>query len=185
MQRRGFILTGGRSSRLGQDKALLPVSGGTLAEHLAGIVARTAGSATLVGPPARYAHLSIPCVPDLRPGLGPLSGIEAALLQTETDHNLILACDLPGIDDSLLNSLFSKAESSVADCVCVRDAAGMIHPLCAVYRRSCLGPVQAALDSGKLRLLSLLDAIDTVYVDTNQPLANINTLAEWNSFAAR
>jgi molybdenum cofactor guanylyltransferase len=184
MQRRGFILTGGRSSRLGQDKALLPVAGGTLAEHLAGIVARTAGSATLVGPPARYAHLPLPCIPDLRPGLGPLSGIEAALLDTERDYNLILACDLLGIDAAILNGLLSRSESSLADCVCLRDADGVVHPLCAVYRRSCLSPVRAALDFQKLRLLSLLDAIDTVYVDTNQRLANINTLAEWNSFAA-
>jgi molybdenum cofactor guanylyltransferase len=185
MQRRGFILTGGRSSRLGQDKALLRLADRSIAEHLAAVIAKAACSATLVGAPQRYVHLGIPCIPDLQPGLGPLSGIEAALAHTQADHNLILACDLPGVDAELLARLFARAESEDVECVCVRDGTGVVHPLCAIYQRSCLAPVRAALASGKLRLMSLLETVSTDYVDTNESLANINTLADWNSFSCR
>lgn len=183
MQRRGFILTGGRSSRLGRDKALLPMADRTVVEHLADIAGSTASRITLVGAPDRYLCLGLPCIPDLRPGLGPLSGIEAALLHTEFDRNLILACDLPGVDSVLLNQLFEKSESTTADCVCVRDSAGRIHPLCAVYRRRCVATVQAALDSGRFRVMSLFDEISTIYIDANQVLDNVNTMAQWNSFS--
>lgn len=185
MQRRGFILTGGRSSRLGHDKALLPMAERTVVEHLADVAASADCAVTLVGAPGRYRHLGIPCIPDLRPGLGPLSGIEAALLHAETERSLILACDLPGITSALLNRLFDTSESTDAGCVCVRDSASRVHPLCAIYRRQCLAPVQAALNCGKLRLMNLLDEISTIYVDADVVLANINTPAEWASFSCR
>ena len=185
MKRRGFILTGGRSSRFGQDKALLRLADKLVIEHLAEVVAQAAGTAVLLGPPQRYTHLNIPCIPDLQPGLGPLSGIETALAHTQADHNLVLACDLPGVEAELLVRLFERAESTDAECVCVRDGGGIVHPLCAVYRRSCLALVRAALAGGRFRLMPLVESLSPVYVDTDEPLANINTLAEWNSFSRR
>src|SRR6185437_4100723 len=97
MQRAGFILTGGRSSRMGSDKALFPWHGTTVVEHLSGMVASVAGSSTLVGHPERYSHLGLPCLADLRPECGPLSGIETALAGTSAEWNLILACDVPEV----------------------------------------------------------------------------------------
>src|SRR4051794_13836057 len=93
--RSGWVLAGGRSSRMGRDKALLDLGSGPLAAQVAGLIAQTCGSATLVGDPARYADLGFPIIPDNAPGLGPLSGIEAALAATASDWNLIVACDMP------------------------------------------------------------------------------------------
>ena len=63
--RAGFVLAGGRSSRMGRDKALLPLDGHTLVDHIAGLVQRAAGNVTLIGPPERYATLGYPVIPDL------------------------------------------------------------------------------------------------------------------------
>src|SRR5262245_52350437 len=93
----GWVLVGGRSSRMGRDKAGLPVHGATLAEHVAAAVAAAAGSATLIGPPERYSHLGIPVLADVRPGSGPLGGILTALTASPAEWNLIAACDLPGL----------------------------------------------------------------------------------------
>ena len=75
----GFVLTGGLSSRMGQDKALLPMGSQTLCEHIADIVSTVASQVFLIGHPERYGHLKYKCIADLRPGLGPLSGLETAL----------------------------------------------------------------------------------------------------------
>ena len=91
MQAAGFVLVGGQSSRMGRDKARLRIGSGLLVEDVAGKLASCTASVTLVGPPERYADLPFECLPDLRPGLGPLAGIEAALVQlrrTQSDYRL-------------------------------------------------------------------------------------------------
>jgi molybdopterin-guanine dinucleotide biosynthesis protein A len=77
--RAGFVLAGGRSSRMGRDKALLTIDGEALLTRVARQVAAVAGSVTVIGPPERYSHLSLEVVPDRTPGAGPLGGIDTAL----------------------------------------------------------------------------------------------------------
>src|SRR5581483_8008704 len=91
----GFVLTGGRSSRMRPDKALLPFAGRPLADHVAAIVFRACGSATLVGSRAKYAHLGWPVIEDAVPGQGPLSGIHSALVHAAGRWSLVLGCDMP------------------------------------------------------------------------------------------
>jgi molybdopterin-guanine dinucleotide biosynthesis protein A len=179
MQRAGFILAGGQSSRMGRDKAVLPWRGATLVENIAELVASVAGSATIVGPADRYQALGLSVLPDLRPGLGPLSGLETALTASTSEWNLVLACDLINVDRALLVCLFDRAEASNADVTVARDASGFVHPLCAVYNRRCLAAASAALDRHELRLLTLIDTLNAAFVDTTQPLLNVNTPEEW------
>src|SRR5439155_2404727 len=131
--RAGFVLVGGNSSRMGQDKARLPLHGKTLVEHVAAAVAEAAGSVTLVGAPERYQSLGFPIVPDDRPGAGPLAGIHAALGASRADWNLIVACDMPVLSAPFLKSLLAAAESSGADCLIPSGPSGLPGPLCAVH----------------------------------------------------
>jgi molybdenum cofactor guanylyltransferase len=160
---------------MGQDKALLPWGAGVLAQHVASVVAEAAGSATLVGDPARYGRLGFACIPDLRPGLGPLSGIEAALQHTEAERNVVLACDMPHIDACHLCKLLTID----ADCVVTEDESGRIHPLCAVYAKPCLPHVETALDHGRLRLLDLVAELAPATVRYPGSLQNVNTMEDW------
>ena len=73
----GFVLAGGKSSRMGRNKALLPYRGRTLVEHVAEIVETAAGSVSVVGDAETYGHLGYPVIEDVIPGCGPLSGIHA------------------------------------------------------------------------------------------------------------
>src|SRR5205814_2477042 len=66
MKRAGFVLVGGKSSRMGRDKALLPFQGSTLLEHIALHVAAAAGSVTLIGEPDKYRRLGFPVLTDNR-----------------------------------------------------------------------------------------------------------------------
>ncbi len=179
MRAAGFVLVGGRSSRMGQDKAFLPLNSRSLVENVAGRVAAAAGNIALVGAPERYRHLGLDCLADLRPGLGPLAGIEAALESRRGEFNLIVACDMPDLQTNLLGRLLREAEASGAECVATRDASGAVHPLCAVYRSSCLAAVRRALDLSCLRLRDMVRDLRTVILDAGEIVSNVNTPQEW------
>src|SRR5271163_1224329 len=93
----GYVLAGGRSTRMGRDKALLPLGDSTLLDHVAQCVRQAAGNVTIIGPPDRYASLGYPVTADLVTNCGPLGGLYTALSITETDWNLMVACDMPGL----------------------------------------------------------------------------------------
>ncbi len=182
MRAAGFVLVGGRSARMGRDKALLPWNSRLLIEDMAGTVAAAAGNVALVGESTRYKHLGIDSFRDLRPGLGPLAGIEAALESGRGEFNLILACDMPGVEIGWLSRLLLEAEESGAPCLATRDSGGKVHPLCAVYRSECLPAVQSALDRGRLKLLDLLKDLGAATLETRQTISNINTPEEWTAW---
>jgi molybdopterin-guanine dinucleotide biosynthesis protein A len=185
MSRAGFILTGGHSSRMRTDKALLPWRGKTALEYLATLVQEAAGAVMIVGHPERYTHLDLPGVADLRPQLGPLSGIETALTISEADWNLILACDLMDVNRDLVLNLFEYAERTNAGVTLIRDAARSIQPLCAIYHKSCLDEVRSALDRQELRLSALIQRLKPCFLDIQETMRNINTPEEWSALTSR
>jgi molybdopterin-guanine dinucleotide biosynthesis protein A len=175
MQSAGFVLVGGRSLRMGRDKARLPMGAGLLVEEIAAKVAHAASRVTLVGAPERYADLPFECLADLRPHLGPLAGIETALAANYGEINLITGCDMPDLAPEWLEEMVFSARRTSALCVVTRDAAGKIHPLCAVYRSECLPLVRRALDGGRLKLLDLLKELRAVEMHTAAIIGNLNT----------
>jgi molybdenum cofactor guanylyltransferase len=182
MQAAGFVLVGGQSSRMGQDKARLRVRERLLVEGVAAKVKEAAGSVTLVGSPERYSDLSFECLPDLRRGLGPLAGLEAALSSRRADINLVLACDMPEVKADHLRRLLFEVGRSDASCVVTRDLTSTVHPLCAVYRSRCLDSVSRALDARRLRLLDIVRELHATVVDIAATIPNLNTpeqFAQW------
>jgi molybdenum cofactor guanylyltransferase len=178
------VLAGGKSSRMGRDKALLPFRGGVLAGYVAAAVAAAAGSATLIGDPGRYGHLGYLVLPDRTPGAGPLGGVESALSYTTADWNLVLACDMPGISAEFLRGLLDSAEQSGADALVPAGPSGRPEPLSAVYHRRCAGPLRQALDEGVRKLTSALASLDVRIwtVDDAAWFENLNTPEEWDIF---
>lgn len=166
---------------MGRNKALLPYRGTVLARYVAQMVRGAAGSATLVGPPDLFDSLGFTVKPDIRPGAGPLAGIETALTGSQAEWNLIVACDMPGLHAALLEEAIARARRSAARCVIPQSAAGKLEPLCAVWHRSCLHPVRRALDSGQNAIHDLLPELD---LEIWQPAGdlwheNLNTPEDW------
>lgn len=174
--RAGFVLVGGDSSRMGRDKALLPFEGVTLADRVAAAVMGAANNITLIGPPERYESLLYPVIPDLVKGYGPLGGVYTALSSTQSDWNLIVACDMPALTIEFLEELFEAAEGSDADCVIPETSSGL-NPLCAVYHRRCLAAVKSAVD---LKLLKMQDVVSTLRV-LKWPVADPSLLQNLNT----
>ena len=175
----GWVLAGGQSRRMRQDKALLKLDSQPLALHAAQILAPFVTGIAIVGDPAKYTSLGFPVTPDLRPDCGPLAGIEAALAATDSDWNLILACDLPGITEALLKNLLLAASpgTDAPDAVIPRHPDNNLEPLCALYRRRALPVIQAALNAGIRKVTDAIAPLTLRYlpVADSRPFNNLNT----------
>jgi len=185
LDRAAWILVGGRSTRMGTDKARAESHGRALALRMADEAATACCTVSLVGDPAIYADLGLPVVADRFPGWGPLAGIEAALAATTCNANLILACDMPAIRENLLEELFAAG----GDCALPRHDEGRMEPLCAVYHRQCLPVIRAALEAGLRKVTDVLQwmtreglAIRYVRVSDPASFANLNTPEDWSRY---
>ena len=185
MRTAGFVLVGGHSSRMGRDKALLPWQSRPLVEHVANAVQAAAGNVILVGEPQRYGFLEFERIPDIHPGLGPLSGIEAALSSQHGELNLIVACDMPAVGSDFLARLLRVAAANTTLCVVSEDSNGRLYPLCAVYKTACLPAVGGALAEGRLRLLDFVEEVGAATLKVDYEIANVNTSEEWERWSLR
>jgi molybdopterin-guanine dinucleotide biosynthesis protein A len=165
---------------MGRDKALLPYGDGTLIEHLARKVHHAAGSAVILGDPARYGHFGYPVQSDLVPGCGPLGGLYSALRITSAEWNLIVACDMPGISEPLLKALFACAAGSALAVVPVGPN-GKLEPLCALYHARCLAAVGQALKEKQFTMRNLAAQLNPMLCPwpDSGVFANVNTPVEW------
>lgn len=181
MKRAAFVLVGGKSSRMGRDKALLPLKGSPLVEHIAAQARAAAGNVTLIGNPTHYTNLGYPVVPDIVSGCGPIAGIYTALSVTQANWNLILACDMPEVTAKFLARLLAHAEAGRADAVLPAGPHGLPEPLCAAYRRHCVEPIGRALSNGVRKVTDGLAAleIDLWRVPNSHYFRNLNTPLEW------
>lgn len=183
-----FVLAGGRSSRMGSDKALLQWRGEALLARQARLLeaAVCGGNVAIVGSPARYGAFGFPVVEDLRPGGdGPLAGIEAALASPyASEWNLVVACDMPRVDELLIGRLLDRiAEAGPdTDCILARSLRGP-EPLCSIYRRRFVGVASRQLDAGRRKVREALDGLELIHfdIDNEAALANLNTPAEWQA----
>lgn len=155
--RQGFVLAGGKSSRMGADKAFLDFGGQTLLDRALAVTAAVCGNVTIVGDPSKFAGYAEEkygmAVPDIFPGCGPLGGIHAALVHSPAELNLMLAVDMPFVAAELLEFLFATAgdRNNHAMITVPRTARGF-QPLCAVYRREFSVASERALREGKYKI---------------------------------
>ena len=156
---RGFVLTGGKSSRMGQDKALLPFGGGPLALWMAGRVQAVCGQVSLVGDGSKHAGLGLPMIEDIYAGQGPLAGIHAALVHSDTPWSLVVGCDMPYLSSEFLGMLLEIAWEGNSDAVVPESKSFGYEPLCAVYTPACRVPIEEALQSHQRKTRDLFDRL--------------------------
>src|SRR5215471_19228276 len=182
----GFVLAGGKSTRMVTDKALLELAGRPLIEHMLTLARSACPRVYVVGNPAKFSRLA-PVINDLYAGQGPLAGIHAALTSSETNLNLILGVDLPFLEAAFLSYLISQSRTSGA-IVTVPVADGFVQTLCAVYRREFAEFAGRALTAGQ-------NKVDAIFPQTSvrrlseEELANagfgprmfrnVNTKEDW------
>jgi molybdenum cofactor guanylyltransferase len=200
----GFVLAGGRSSRLGRDKALLPWPPGvstegysqTLLQH-AIVRLQCVCNTVLVCANSNDLAFGGTVIPDALPGSGPLGAIVAALEHSATDWNLLLAVDLPFLPVEVLQALVARAclgeQTGVASnpaspqpAACVfPEWDGLPQPLCGVYHRALAPGLRRALGAGKFKVMAALqEASDRVASNSEtNPISRTFRIEMWDADA--
>jgi molybdenum cofactor guanylyltransferase len=158
MDATGLLLAGGKSSRMGTNKAMLPMSDGINIQHIAYELRKAAGEVLIItNTPSDYSFLDMPTVQDTYKGLGPLAGLHAGLEASKTETVIISACDMPFIKAAVMEEMLGSLGDYEA---LVPEINGQLHPLFAVYRKSCLPLLISCLEERKLRMVHFIDKIN-------------------------
>ena len=164
----GVILAGGRSSRMGQDKALLPIRGRPMIEIIAGMMRSVFDTVCIAADRVEtFRFLGLPVFPDIYPLCGPLGGIHAALSRCRSDRVFVSACDTPLIPPALIHHLLKRHTNRAAT---IALHGGNVHPLCGVYEKSALPRIEEFLQASNLKVLNLLPVIGAAYVNITPDL---------------
>jgi molybdenum cofactor guanylyltransferase len=185
-----FVLAGGKSTRMGKDKAFLEFKGRILLARALELAAGAGQEVRIVGDPRKFAAFGR-VVEDIYRERGPLAGIHAALKSSATELNLMLAVDLPFVQPDFLKYLISVARETKA-LVTVPRAGDGLQPLCAVYRREFAKVAEQSLAQGKNKIDALFAQVETRIVGpeefshagfSGQMFRNLNTPEEFEKAA--
>lgn len=191
----GAVLAGGRSRRFGRDKTAAAVDGIPMVERAVAALESVCADVIVVSSREDTPGGDWRIVPDIRPGGGPLAGIEAALVEAESREAgrwavLVLAADLPLVGVEAVEDLveaFRGAPPSVDAVAASRDGDPPFEPLFAVYRGRCLPAATRLLEEGRAAAQGLLDAVDgrVVAVAGDAASLNVNTEEDLATAEAR
>jgi len=157
-----FILAGGRSQRMGTDKAFLSYRNEPLIQGPIRTCQSVTTDVRIIGDPARYACFGLPVIPDSGESLGPLSGIHTALQHSPGRFSSVIACDMPLVPPEFLRHMLLKLPGP--DAVVMRFDDGAVEPLCGIYSLTCLPVAEQNLASGKLKITDLLFQLKVEYI---------------------
>ncbi|WP_435922803.1 molybdenum cofactor guanylyltransferase [Paenibacillus sp. DYY-L-2] len=172
-----IILAGGRSTRMGRNKALLPVGGVPVIERLVRELDGVADRILIAGGghAEAYRYLGLETVQDAFPNSGPLAGLHAGLAAARTPWVLAVACDMPFVSRGAFRWLAERTRlmevaGSIGDPVADLEAVipsleGRVQPLLAAYRRSVLPGLERELAGGNLKMTRWVEGLKAEYVD--------------------
>ncbi|RME98275.1 MAG: molybdenum cofactor guanylyltransferase [Chloroflexi bacterium] len=181
------ILAGGRSKRMGRDKAFLTVGGVPVIERvIARVRSLTDDLFISTNNGEKYRRFGLPTVPDVIPDKAALGGIYSAICAAKYAHVLVVACDMPFLNRPLLKHLIRLAPT--ADVVTPRIHTTQPETLHAVYAKACLPAIEAKLAANRLRIIGFFDDVTVRYLEAPEisqfdpqfhSFLNMNTPDDW------
>lgn len=180
-----FVLIGGKSSRMGEDKSKLRLDGVTLLDRAIDIARSASNDVRLLGHSS--CDSGVLSIPDRFSGCGPLAGIDAALSVTTCEFNFIVPVDTPFVPPLVVRHLVKLARATNATVTYPRLRAGY-QPLCAVYRKAFGQVAEAALRKGEYKIDPLFAKVTTCTIDDaelrklgygEEIFDNLNTREDW------
>lgn len=188
----GIVLAGGKSSRMGRNKALLDFGGTRIIEHTVDLFKSIFPEVIIVtNSPEEYASMGIKTVTDIFPGKGSLGGIYTGLIHSSHDYSFIASCDMPFLRRELIEFLISLKEGY--DVVVPRLKDGY-EPLHAVYSKNCINQIEGMIDKGDLRIIGFYPEVRVREVSEDElapfnpepsSFININTPDEYQEAVKR
>lgn len=178
----GIILAGGKSSRMGQDKAMLSLNGKPMIQHVSEMMRGICDEIIIASNNPEHEHYGDLRVADQWKDVGPLAGIQAGLQAAQHENCFVISCDTPFVTIEVLSTLASHSKNHS---IIVARNNDRIQPLIGVYTKRVLHKITAYLnqDTSDRSLRTLLEQSDAHIVDFteafNKAFENINTPEEW------
>jgi len=157
------ILAGGRSSRMGSNKALIPYLGKPLIEYSLDVAMKFTKSILISAGNKDLAHLGFPIVKDVLKVSAPIAGIHAGLLNSQTEWILVLTCDMPNVSKKVIDILISAVDNDLR--MVVPRHGDLIEPLCGFYHRELIPVIENNALAGKLSPLDLPGIVPSKLID--------------------
>ena len=181
----GFILAGGKSQRMGTNKALLLVQDESLLNRMIRLIRPFCKTVAISGQNDDYNGFNVDVVPDLYPDCGPISGIVSSLSYSSTEWNLLVSVDVPFINAELIQHLITHIGQY--DCI-IPVHEGGIEPLIGLYNRQIVSVIEEMINRGDYKLMRLLSKLNMLKVDCNRLIKqyprlffNVNCPEDYNS----
>ncbi len=182
-----IILAGGKSSRMGTDKGLVLVNGKPMVEYLLDLFNVFQIPTIIVTNNPIYKQFNVPIFEDLIKDKGPLAGIYTGLMNVETEKNIIVSCDIPGITLKIIDLLI---QVSLGESPTIISYKGKKHPLIGVYPKNIKDDILKHIQDEKLKVTTCLEDLGVNIMElehfniknTELKLRNINTKEELKFF---
>ena len=162
MSLHAYILAGGKSSRMGEDKGLMLIRDKPLIQYVLDSLSQVTEQIFIVTSNQAYRKFGFPLLEDLKKDLGPAGAIDSVLHHSTAERNLVIACDMPFVDIVSMNYLLR--ESHEAD-ITVPMYKNYPEALFGVYKTSCKEAWRLLIEEGILKLSDLLSHFETNFVD--------------------
>ncbi|MFZ5597071.1 MAG: molybdenum cofactor guanylyltransferase [Bacillota bacterium] len=154
----GIILAGGKSSRMGKDKALLEIGGLTMLERVARVLSRVCSEIIVAG--GNNTGSSFPgfkTVPDIHSGCGPLCGLHAGLTAAKNNFSFVLPCDLPFPNEKLIKRIIDSYEEGY-DAIILKTGQ-YLEPLFSLYGKAYIRAAESCINKGIYKVTAPLSLI--------------------------
>lgn len=191
-----IILAGGKSSRIGTDKALLKINGESVIEKIHKLLSEIFSDIIIISnKPDDFHFLTMKVYKDIYPDFGPLSGIHSGLTHSKTENNFIISCDMPLITEEAIRFIISN--NTDAD-ITFSKTDSKYHTLFGLYKQTCLPMAEELLKTAsseiknqtqktKVKLFDLINSVNTRLIDpTNEEFYkddiffNMNSLEDYS-----
>jgi molybdopterin-guanine dinucleotide biosynthesis protein A len=181
-----IILAGGKSSRMKEDKGLVIFNGKMLVQHVIESLKKIMNEIIIITANPAYKQFDYPCIEDTMKGKGPLGGIYTGLINSSTQKNLFVGCDMPFLTERILADLITSCSD---EDVLLTEHLGLAEPLCSIYDRSCITHLRSQLEQNHLKITDALAGLKTRVISFDREewlkgneFANINSIEELNKY---
>jgi molybdopterin-guanine dinucleotide biosynthesis protein A len=181
-----IILAGGKSKRMKKDKGLVYFGDKMLIEHVINSVKKITDKIIIISQNPAYLQLGYPRFEDAMKDKGPLGGIYSGLVNTSTQKNLVVGCDMPFLSQNIFIGLINHCNG--VDAV-ITEHKGKAEPLCAIYDKSCIPQIRLLLEQNQLKITDALAGLKTRVISfdneewfVGNEFANINSIEELKKF---
>ncbi len=160
----GIILSGGKSIRMGENKAFIEIEGIPIIKRIQTLFKRLFQEIIIVtNQKELFSGLNVKIYSDLIPNCGVLAGLYTGLFFSSFAYSFCVACDMPYLNKSLIEYLINKIDDS--DVIVPKTQDGL-QPLHAIYSKNCLGPIRMTIEQGKYKIIDFY------------PMVKIKTIGE-------